>query len=346
MPIHRRILSVLAVALITVLTVGCGKDDNPTTPTTATNRITVTGTGFSGTPRDHRNAFGAWSASTGRTMVVVTDSSLSSVMAADNFPGDGFAVTFKGSSTGTFNIVFGDTTTVVVAFSGGRTLMAYSGSLNVTEYGAVGGTIRGTFQGKGLALRSNILEMPDTVDISLSFAATRLSDTTNLIRDDDGVKENDPTMTLTFSNSQTGQAFFTNPTDVSWLHETATVLVDGGPQTAQLVRTYGTAEIEGSIYDITLEMMWVAPSLTAAGTYPWDLARVDGSKGVMITITPRGSEVPTYTFGGTIGATLTSVDDQSSTVTIDLAGSGSQLGTTDEEPTIAISASITLPLND
>jgi hypothetical protein len=141
------LMATLLVVLL--LSSGCSKKDsttNPVTPVTTTGgsaSFTLNGAGFTSQSFSITGFLGGYSVS----------DRVSGVTGSSATTGDSTMLTivFPGSSTGTFP--FGDTAGVVISRGTGSSQRGFvsglgGGQIVVTTYGAVGGSITGTFSGK------------------------------------------------------------------------------------------------------------------------------------------------------------------------------------------------------
>jgi hypothetical protein len=141
------IVAILLVVLL--LSAGCSKKDSATNPTgpgttmSGTASFTLNGAGFTNQSFSITGMLGGFSVS----------DNMSGVTGSSATTGDStmLTVVFPGSTTGTF--LFSDTAAVVITRGTGSTQRAFvntmgGGQIVVSTYGAVGGSIAGTFSGK------------------------------------------------------------------------------------------------------------------------------------------------------------------------------------------------------
>ncbi len=141
-------LGACAVAALTVLS--CKKDNDPpsggsggggtTPPATASVRFTINGDGFSGQVVDLSPPTGTGEA---RYSPEDDETAGTSAINATNM----FFMTFEGNTTGT-QLCNGGTGEMGFSFQvNGQQYLNYTDTMTITEYGAVGGWVRGTFGG-------------------------------------------------------------------------------------------------------------------------------------------------------------------------------------------------------
>jgi len=146
---------------------GCKKDSSsPTGPETVlgSGKITLNGGGFSNKSIDFYLSMGSHATATNSTEIVCYTAGTDSLW---------FAISFPGASTGTYSWSAGSTSfTTLYLYSAQKTYVSlYNGQTVITKVDGVGGKIAGTFSGYVV----NTVNA-DSISVSGSFSATRLSD--------------------------------------------------------------------------------------------------------------------------------------------------------------------------
>jgi hypothetical protein len=163
---------IAGVTILLLVSSGCNKKDsatNPTGPNTTggTASLTLNGAGFSNQTFNFVGVMGGFSASDNMSAIFG-----SSVIAGDT---TWLTIVFPGASTGTFQ--FSDTVGVVIMHGTSSSSGLFvngpgGGQIAVTSYGAVGGSIAGSFSGR---LYEFSLAALDSVTVSNgSFNALRV----------------------------------------------------------------------------------------------------------------------------------------------------------------------------
>lgn len=283
------------LACLTLLVIGCAKD--PVTPNdpVAANRLTVNGNGLTNKKFTFPTAQASYITNADVTVVAIGDSTI-----PDSVDAPGTVIFFAGMTTGTFPISGLDSSVAVWVFTDSTMYTMASGTVTITQYGAVGGKIIGTFSGTGTA---DVNGVPVSVTITDgAFSAVRVGD-----------NELDPDAlnpTVDFSFVIDGTAFNQQLVELEQTDVVVDSAVFSGIGTYRRVIATGLATIDNQpwIVSITLQPkvgMWTT------GTFPWTVNVGVGYTAAIITMIPENDVDGAMTFfaTGLGGSTIIDVAD-------------------------------------
>lgn len=295
-------LRFLCLGLVALTMAACSDDEAPTGPSTgSTFRMSVT-SGANTSTRSWAHSAGMFNTAEQRSYIYGTDVPLTET--EQELPAF-VTIVIPGRSTGTFTVgATPGSAQMAYSAQANSIITAYaatSGTITVSRYGAVGGTIEGTFSGTFASLSGAQVSINNG-----QFSVRRVEDDLFADDDDETPVDNGSIITLDLS-------------DVSSIPEPITIRgygtlqpVDTEQGSITMLVLSGQATVDGNPYSVVVT---IAPSDDYGynpGTYQWS---PEGASAVNLVFTPleAGS---TFVVAANVGqTTITSNTNQAITGT-------------------------------
>lgn len=293
------------IACLTLLAIGCATD--PVTPDTpAANRLTLNGDGYTNKKFTFPLAEASYLTTADVTVVAIGDST-----GSDSVDAPGTVIFFAGMTTGSRIIDGSDSGVAIWVFSDSAMYTMKTGTLNITQYGPIGGRIIGTFSGTGTGEVRGL-----QVSITISdgaFSALRLAD--NQL-DPDSLN---PTVDFSFVVDD-GEVFDQQLVELEAVG-VATYFIEYPDGFYRSVVAAGVATINGKTWIVSLTLQ-PKQGPWATGVFPWTSNIATGFTSAAITMFPEDNEGGAITLlaDGSAGSTII-VSADANTVTGVFSGS-------------------------